>query len=193
MKRKSGKRIQDPVVNVKSKYNVNEDIVCESLRVIASDGEVVGVLTRKEALAVAVETGLDLVQVGSADGDGNGTAKIIDFGKFLYEKKKAQGEAKKKHKPVEIKEIKMRPNIDVGDYTFKVNRVVEFVDAGKLVKITLQFRGREIASKEAVGSKLFLRISEDVGSKISCAGVEYGKESKGTSVWTRVMNGIYKK
>lgn len=167
-------------------YIINEKIKEESLRVIGKDGVLIGMTAKSDALGLAQLDGLDLVQINK-DAQGVVTAKIMDFGKFIYEKKKIQNEAKKKTKTIEIKEIKFRPNIDVGDYEFKLNKIVEFLAEGSHVKITLQFKGREISFKEDVGSTLFERIIKDAQLKLPSLSVDYQKESGVGSFWTKVL------
>lgn len=129
------------------------------VRVIGSDGEMVGVLSRDEALAMAEDEGLDLVEIQpNADPP---VCKIMDFGKFKYEQQKKESEARKKQKIIEIKEIKFRPNTDTHDYEVKMRSVMKFLEGGDKVKVTLRFRGREMAHLE-LGRKLLERVAEDV-------------------------------
>lgn len=166
-------------------YMVNETIRANTLRVISHTGENLGVLTREQAIAAAHEVGLDLVQISeSAEGV---TAKIMDFGKFLYEKKKQGGEAKKKQKVVEVKEVKLRPNIDEGDYKVKLKRMIEFLTDGMHVKVTLQFRGREIPMREAIGGRLFDRIVTDLEACEAIGQLEVQKESGGGPLWSKIF------
>lgn len=169
-------------------YTINEKIRDEELRVINHDGENLGSISRSEALSLSESLGLDLVQINK-DSNGVVTAKIMDFGKFLYEKKKQQNESKKKTKTVDLKEVKMRPNIDDGDFSMKVGRAVKFLEEGDHVKITLQFRGRELSLKSTLGPALFDRVINEVREKISGLVVEYQKESGVGAMWTRIMVG----
>lgn len=111
-----------------------------------------------EAIAIAAEAGLDLVEV--SPGTAPPVCKILDYGKFKYQQQKKKAEAKKKQKIVEIKEIKMRPNIDDHDYEVKVKAMRRFFEEGDKVKVTLKFRGREMAHQE-LGMKLLLQVKED--------------------------------
>ena len=117
-----------------------------SVRCVGPDGEMIGVLSLHEALAQAEQFGLDLVEVSpNADPP---VCKILDFGKFKYEAQKKKNEAKKKQKVIEVKEIKMRPNIDDHDYQTKMRAVNRFLEEGDKVKLTMRFRGREMAHQE---------------------------------------------
>lgn len=116
------------------------------VRVIGSDGEMVGVLSRDEALAKADEEGLDLVEIQpQADPP---VCKIMDFGKFKFEQQKKANEAKKKTKQVEIKELKFRPVTDEGDYQIKLRNMRRFLEEGDKVKVNIRFRGREMSHQE---------------------------------------------
>lgn len=139
---------------------VNEQIRAREIRLITETGENVGVVSKQEALTRANDAGLDLVQIGEQDEFV--IAKIMDFGKHLYTKKKQQHEAKKKQKVIQIKEIKMRPAIGDQDYKIKFNRAVGFLKEGKRVKFTLQFRGRQMIMMRELGDKHFSRIHQDL-------------------------------
>lgn len=166
-----------------SKYIVNEQVRAETLLVITDDGENLGVLSRSRALAAAQEASLDLVQVGEKDN--MVVAKIMDFGKFLYAKKKQMSDSKKHQKVVQIKEIKMRPNIGDQDYRTKLNQAVEFFAEGKKVKFTLQFKGREITMMDDLGFKFFARITNDLSQRDVGALVEE-KDSRAGSFWSKI-------
>ena len=115
------------------------------MRVIGSDGEMIGVLTRDEALAKAEDEGLDLVEIQpNAEPP---VCKIMDFGKFKFEMQKKANEAKKKTKQVEIKELKFRPVTDEGDYQIKMRNIRRFLQEGDKVKVNIRFRGREMAAR----------------------------------------------
>ncbi len=167
-------------------YKVGSAIKCDPLRVIGEEGENLGIMSLEQATGLAAERGLDLVQIGGSAEDGSATAKIMDVGKFLYEKKKQRGEAKKKQKLVEVKELKFRPNIGDGDYAFKIKRALEFLEEGKHVKITLQFRGREIAVKDTIGEKLFERITKNITDSFG-QNFDVQKESKGGPLWSKIV------
>ena len=131
-----------------------------SVRCVGPDGEMIGVLSLHEALAQAEQFGLDLVEVSPhADPP---VCKILDFGKFKYEAQKKKNEAKKKQKVIEVKEIKMRPNIDDHDYQTKMRAVNRFLEEGDKVKLTMRFRGREMAHQE-IGLNVLKRVQDDLG------------------------------
>lgn len=167
-----------------SGYTINGDIRAESLRVINHEGQNLGVISRREAQALATSVGLDLVQI--SEGDSGVTAKIMDFGKFLYEKKKQQNEAKKHQKVIQVKELKLRPHIGEGDYGIRINQAEQFLKEGKRVKFTLQFRGREVLTMEEVGTKLFARIMADLNAR-QLGTILEEKESRGTPLWSRIV------
>jgi len=125
---------------------------------IGADGSQVGVVSLAEALAAAVEAELDLVQI--SDGDPI-VCKIMDFGKKLYEEKKQKAEAKKKQHQVQIKEMKFRPGTEEGDYQIKLRSVRRFLETGDKAKITLRFRGREMAHQN-IGMELMVRLENDL-------------------------------
>ncbi|WP_114278548.1 translation initiation factor IF-3 [Thioalbus denitrificans] len=137
----------------------NDQITASEVRVIDAEGEQLGVLPVREALRMAEEAELDLVEVSP-------TAKppvcrIMDYGKFLFEKNKQRQVAKKKQKQVQIKEVKFRPGTEEGDYQVKLRNLVRFLNEGDKAKITLRFRGREMAHQE-LGLKLLNRVEQDL-------------------------------
>jgi translation initiation factor IF-3 len=119
----------------------------------------VGVITPDRAMVMAEEAGLDLVEI--SPNAVPPVAKIMDFGKYKYETQKKESEARKKQKVIEIKEIKFRPNTDIHDYDVKMRSVVKFLEDGDKVKVTLRFRGREMAHPD-LGRKLLERVADDV-------------------------------
>jgi translation initiation factor IF-3 len=129
------------------------------IRLIDQDGENAGVVTPAAAIEMAEEVGLDLVEI--SPGANPPVCKIMDFGKFKYEQQKKAVEAKKKQKIIEIKEVKFRPNIDTHDYDVKMRSVTKFLGEGDKVKVTLRFRGREMAHLE-LGRELLKRIAGDI-------------------------------
>ena len=138
---------------------VNEAIESPELRLIGAEGENIGVVTPQKALILADEAGLDLVEISP-----NATppvCKIMDFGKYKYEQQKRESEARKKQKVIEVKEIKFRPGTDTHDYDVKMRSVFKFLDNGDKVKITLRFRGREMAHQN-LGRELLERVADDV-------------------------------
>ena len=137
----------------------NEFIQSPKVRVIDHEGENLGVMLTAEAIEAAAEVGLDLVEVSpNADPP---VAKFLDVGKYKYEAQKKANAARKNQKTQEIKEIKMRPNIDTHDYDVKMRNVNKFIEHGDKVKVTLRFRGREMAHQE-LGMNLLRRVQEDV-------------------------------
>jgi len=137
----------------------DEFITVPKVRVIDQDGENLGVLYTREAIAIAQEAGLNLVEV--SPGADPPVCKILDIGKFKYESQKKAAAARKNQKTQEIKEIKMRPNIDEHDYQTKMKAINRFLEDGDKVKLTLRFRGRELAHGQ-LGMKLLQRVQEDV-------------------------------
>ncbi len=120
---------------------MNGEIRCKEVRLVGLDGEPIGVVTIEEALDRALKAGVDLVEISpNAEPP---VCRIMDFGKFLYEKSKSQKEQKKKQKQVQIKEIKFRPGTDEGDYQVKLRNLIRFLEDGDKAKVTLRFRGRE--------------------------------------------------
>lgn len=142
---------------------INESITSPEIRLIGADGEMLGLTTPEEALKAARTAGLDLVEI--SPGANPPVCKILDYGKFKYEKQKKAHEARKKQKTVQVKEVKLRPNIDTHDLEIKMKNVHKFLDAGDKVKITLRFRGREMAHQE-LGMKLLDQVKEELGEKI---------------------------
>ena len=136
-------------------------IAIPNVRLIDEKGENRGVVSTREAIAMAVEAGLDLVEI-SPNTDPP-VCKILDFGKFKYEAQKKANEARKKQKVIEVKEIKLRPGIDVHDYDIKMRAMKGFLGEGDKVKVTLRFRGREMAHQE-LGMKVLDRVRADVDS-----------------------------
>jgi translation initiation factor IF-3 len=138
---------------------INDRIRSPEIRLIGADGENVGVVTPARAMAMAEEAGLDLVEISpNAEPP---VCKIMDFGKYKYETQKREAEARKKQHIIEIKEIKFRPGTDTHDYDVKMRSVVKFLTEGDKVKVTLRFRGREMAHQE-LGLELLKRVEEDV-------------------------------
>ncbi|WP_449222434.1 translation initiation factor IF-3 [Acidimangrovimonas pyrenivorans] len=138
---------------------MNGRIRAPEIRLIGAEGENLGVMPPARALGLAEDAGLDLVEISP-----NATppvCKIMDFGKFKYEQQKREAEARKKQKTIEVKEVKFRPGTDVHDYDVKMRNVVRFLEAGDKVKVTLRFRGREMAHQQ-LGMDLLKRVAEDV-------------------------------
>ncbi len=138
---------------------VNEEIRVPQVRLIDQDGEMQGVMSARDALQRAYSVGLDLLEISpNADPP---VVKILDFGKFKYEQQKKKNEAKKKQRVIEIKEIKVRPNIDENDYQVKMRAMKSFIEEGDKVKVTLRFRGREMAHQD-IGVRVLERIRQEM-------------------------------
>ncbi|GHA85739.1 translation initiation factor IF-3 [Modicisalibacter luteus] len=137
---------------------MNERITEDEVRLIDSDGEQLGVVPTRDALERAEAAGLDLVQISNADPI---VCKIMDYGKFVFEQKKQKAAQKKKTKQIQVKEVKFRPGTDEGDYQVKLRNLIRFLEGGDKGKVTLRFRGREMAHQE-IGRKLMERIAADL-------------------------------
>ncbi len=122
---------------------INEQIRDKEVRVISEDGEQLGIMTSKEALKMAQEAGVDLIKIAPTAKPP--VCKIMDYGKYKFEQVKREKESKKKQKAIEVKEIRLSPNIDTNDLNTKVNNARKFLSKGDKVKVTLRFRGRELA------------------------------------------------
>jgi len=159
---------------------VNEEIDVPNVRLIDGEGAQVGVVTTRAAIQAAMDAGLDLVEV-SPNVDPP-VCKLLDYGRFKYQAQKKANEARKKQKIVEIKEIKMRPTIDIHDYGVKMKAVQRFFEEGDKVKVTIRFRGRELAHQE-LGMKLLDRVQVDTAD---AAKVEQWPKMEGRQM-TMVM------
>jgi translation initiation factor IF-3 len=138
---------------------INDRIRVPEIRLIGADGENVGVVTPERGMELAEEAGLDLVEI--SPNASPPVCKIMDYGKFKYEQQKRESEARKKQKIIEVKEIKFRPNTDTHDYDVKLRNVKRFLEDGDKVKVTLRFRGREMAHQN-LGRELLERVADDV-------------------------------
>ncbi len=139
----------------------NDEIRAREVQLIDQSGHNHGVLEFRDALALAQEAGLDLVEI--APNSAPPVCKIMDYGKYKFQAQKKAAEARKKQKVVEIKEIKLRPMIDDHDYDVKMRSMRRFFDEGDKVKVTLRFRGREMAHQN-LGAQLLNRVKDDVGA-----------------------------
>lgn len=164
---------------------INRNIKADKVQLIGSDGQNVGVLDRDEAIRMARDAELDLVMIAPMGKEGVPVTKIMDYGKLLYEKKKKQAEAKKHQKIIQVKEVKVRPKIGEHDFQTKINRAVSFLKAGKHVKMTLQFRGREMATRHQRAPEMFGRI-EDTFRQLEVGPFAYEKEARQGPFWSRV-------
>ncbi|TNE42021.1 MAG: translation initiation factor IF-3 [Alphaproteobacteria bacterium] len=150
-------RPQRNTVPAKEGPRTNEEISASSVRLINEEGENIGLVIIQAALGLADEAGLDLVEVSPGE---TPVCKLMDFGRAKFEAQKKAAKARKKQKTFEIKEIKMRPNIDQHDYEVKMRAVNKFLGTGDKVKVTMRFRGREMAHQE-LGMKLLNRVREE--------------------------------
>ena len=138
---------------------MNEKIIAPEVRVINQEGEQVGVVSIEEARTISSEANLDLVEISpNAEPP---VCRIMDYGKFRFEESKKLQTAKKKQKQTQVKEIKFRPGTDIGDYNIKLRKLVSFLQEGDRTKVTLRFRGREMAHQE-LGMELLLRVKADL-------------------------------
>ncbi len=138
---------------------MNEEIKVAEVRLIGKEGEQVGIVSRDKALGLAEEADLDLVEiVPNAEPP---VCRVMDYGKFQFELNKKKHAAKKKQKHIQVKEIKFRPGTEEGDYQVKLRNLVKFLENGDKVKVTLRFRGREMAHQE-LGMKMLKRVEADL-------------------------------
>jgi translation initiation factor IF-3 len=148
-------------INIAQKKRIlrNEEIEAYELRVIGDDSKQIGVMNREDALRTAKERGLDLVEV-----DPNATppvCKILDYGRYVFEQNKRAHAARKRQKQIQVKEMKFRPGTEEGDYQVKLRNLMRFLDDGDKAKVSLRFRGREMAHPE-IGLELLKRIENDL-------------------------------
>lgn len=142
---------------------VNGGISASKVRLVDASGDMVGIVPIEEAMSRAKDIGLDLVEISpNAEPP---VCKILDYGKYKYEAQKKANEARKKQKIIHLKEIKIRPNIDDHDFETKMKHMHKFLDAGDKVKVTLRFRGREMAHQE-LGMAVLQRVKEEAGDKV---------------------------
>jgi translation initiation factor IF-3 len=141
------------------KNRINEEITAKEVRLSGVEGQEPKIMSLREAQAIADEIGVDLVEISpNAEPP---VCKVMDYGKFIFEKAKLQKEQKKKQKQIQIKEIKFRPGTDEGDYQVKLRNLRKFLEAGDKAKITIRFRGREMAHQE-IGIDLLNRVKGDL-------------------------------
>jgi translation initiation factor IF-3 len=152
--------LEDRQIALEKKARKNNEILTPRVRLIGGSGEQVGILSTREALQMADEAGLDLVEVSpTADPP---VCRIMDYGKFVYEQHKKTHAAKRKQKQIEVKEVKFRPGTEEGDYQVKLRNLTRFLTEGDKAKITLRFRGRELLHME-LGREMLKRIQADLG------------------------------
>jgi len=138
---------------------LNEDITAREVRLIGAEGEQVGIVPIEEALRTAEDAELDLVEIAPTAEPP--VCRIMDYGKFKFEESKKQQAARKKQKQIQVKEVKFRPGTDEGDYRVKLRNLVRFLNEGDKAKVTLRFRGREMAHQE-LGRQLLERVEKDL-------------------------------
>ncbi|MBU2978948.1 translation initiation factor IF-3 [Alteromonas sp. C1M14] len=147
------------------KARINDEIRAREVRLIGKEGEQVGIVSLAEAMQSAAEASLDLVEISpNAEPP---VCKVMDYGKFLFEKSKAQKEQKKKQKQIQVKEIKFRPGTDEGDYQVKLRNLRRFLESGDKAKVTIRFRGREMAHQE-IGIELLNRVKAELEDIATC-------------------------
>ena len=145
--------------NISKDFRINEEIRVREVRLVDSDGNQLGIMSARDALKIAEERQLDLVEI--APQAKPPVCRVMDFGKYKYEQSKKEKEARKRQKIVEIKEIKMRPNIEDHDFLVKAKNAVRFLKDGDKVKATVIFRGREIVHTQ-LGRVLLVRMAEEL-------------------------------
>ena len=165
-----------PAPQKEEEHRINNRIESRDVRLINAEGENVGVVPTRQALIMAEEAGLDLVEI-SPDAKPP-VAKILDYGKFRFQEQKRASEARKKQKVIEIKEIKLRPMIDDHDYDVKMRAARRFFEEGDKVKVTLRFRGREMDHQD-LGYKLLIRVKADT---VDVAKVELEPKPEGRQI-----------
>ena len=155
---------------------INEQIRCKEVRVIGEEGQQLGVMASRDALNMAKDAGVDLVMVSPSANPP--VCRIVDYGKFKYEQLRKEKEAKKKQKTVEVKEVRLSPNVDVNDLNTKCNAARKFIEKGNKVKVSLRFRGREMAHIDSTK-----HILEDFAEKLSdIAVIEKAPKMEGRSM-----------
>ena len=144
-------------------HRINGEINAREVRLIGTDGEIIGVMSGREAMKLAEEADTDLVEISP-----NATppvCRLMDYGKFKFQEQKKAAEARAKQKVIQVKEIKFRPGTDENDYQVKMRNIKRFIEDGDKVKITLRFRGREMAHQE-IGMRQLERVRDDMGELI---------------------------
>lgn len=152
--------------NTTDEIMINENIKAKQVRLIDADNENRGIVSIKEALAIAEEYGLDLIEISPQANPP--VCKVLDYGKYRYEQQKKKNEAKKNQKIVEIKELKLRPAIETHDYDVKIKQAKKFLEQGNKVKFTMRFKGRELSAND-MGKQIMTQIVEDLEN---CAKID---------------------
>ena len=140
-------------------HRINGEVTAREVRLIGTDGEIIGIMSGREALKMAEEADTDLVEISP-----NATppvCRLMDYGKFKYQEQKKAAEARAKQKIIQVKEIKLRPGTDENDYQVKMRNIKRFIEDGDKVKVTLRFRGREMAHQE-IGMRVLERLKLDL-------------------------------
>jgi len=158
-----------------NKARINEEITLTEVRLVGQEGEPLGVVPISEAMEVAGQANLDLVEISpNAEPP---VCKVMDYGKFLFEKSKTLKEQKKKQKQIQVKEIKFRPGTDEGDYQVKLRNLRRFLEAGDKAKVTIRFRGREMAHQE-IGIEQLKRVRADLEDIANCESFPHRVEGR---------------
>ncbi|MBU3005254.1 MAG: translation initiation factor IF-3 [Paraglaciecola sp.] len=158
-----------------NKARINEEITLNEVRLVGKEGEPLGVVSISEAMDVAEQANLDLVEISpNAEPP---VCKVMDYGKFLFEKSKTLKEQKKKQKQIQVKEIKFRPGTDEGDYQVKLRNLRRFLEAGDKAKVTIRFRGREMAHQE-IGIEQLKRVRADLEDIANCESFPHRVEGR---------------
>jgi translation initiation factor IF-3 len=148
-----------PIALDNRSQRINREITAPEVRLVADNGDQLGIKSVSEALRLAEEQNVDLVEIAPLANPP--VCKLMDYGKFRYREQKKAHEAKLKQKQIQVKEIKFRPGTDEGDYKIKLNKLIQFLEEGDKAKVTLRFRGREMAHKE-FGERLLQRVQKDL-------------------------------
>ncbi|CAL4042393.1 Translation initiation factor IF-3 [Buchnera aphidicola (Anoecia corni)] len=146
---------------LKRPNRINNEIRAKEVRLSDVSGKPIGIVSLKTALLQAEKVNMDLVEI--SPNANPPVCKIMNYGKFLYKKNKSYKEQKKRQKTIQIKEVKFRPSTDIGDYNVKIRNLTRFLNEGNKVKITLRFRGREMAHQE-IGLNLLLKVKNDLSN-----------------------------
>ena len=155
----AGFLLEEPVIATPKRNRQNDEITAPQVRLIDAEGENRGVVDLATAKVIAADVSLDLVEISPTAEPP--VCRVMDYGKFVFEKKKQQQAAKKKQKQVQIKEVKFRPGTDIGDYNVKLRNLRRFLEEGDKTKVTMRFRGREHAHRE-LGLELLQRVEKDL-------------------------------
>src|ERR1041385_9215357 len=147
------------LIALERSQRINREITAPEVRLVAENGDQLGIRTVNEALRLAEEANVDLVEIAPLANPP--VCKLMDYGKFRYREQKKEHEAKRKQKQIQVKEIKFRPATDEGDYKIKLGKLIQFLEEGDKAKVTLRFRGREMAHKE-FGERLLERVRKDL-------------------------------